>query len=347
MKHLFVVILLGMLYCGAAHAQKTLTYTVKSGDTLHHIARKYGLTVEGLMRINGITSSLIRIDQVLQLPSKSPTRLPEILPTGDLRSSLAEGQDELPVALKEPDGSPIGSGEPDVSIDGTREEALTAAIREDEIETVDYSEENDVSAADSADRDSLPADKSLQRVGDPVNSDQSTTFDRGLTKVASVPDELASNLDTTTYKVGEGETLYSIASDVRTKAYVLHVLNEGIRSPLEPGMSLVIPAAAGSDPSSGFQVYAVGTVDVLPNAGGGFVVAGGDGSDAPEFVVGHPLLPFDSILIVENAATGRAAFARVADRSPADSPHLIHVSPALASEIDVESGTQVRIRLIE
>ena len=43
-------------------------YTVKKGDGLYGIARKYGTTVTKLKSANGLTSDLIRIGQVLKIP---------------------------------------------------------------------------------------------------------------------------------------------------------------------------------------------------------------------------------------------------------------------------------------
>lgn len=43
-------------------------YTVKSGDTLWLLARRFGTTVEAIMRLNGLTSDLINVGQVLQIP---------------------------------------------------------------------------------------------------------------------------------------------------------------------------------------------------------------------------------------------------------------------------------------
>jgi LysM repeat protein len=166
-------------------------------------------------------------------------------------------------------------------------------------------------------------------------------------EMARISDELASRIDTTTYTVREGETLYSIARDLRTKVYILYTLNNGIYGVLEPGTSIVIPAAADGDASENMHVYAVGTVSVFPDSESGRTMAGGSAYDPDEYVVAHPELPFESILIVENPETGRATFARVADRGPSDSPHLMVVSPALASEIGADAGSGVQIRLVE
>ncbi len=45
------------------------TYTVKSGDTLYSIAKKYNTTVSNLMTLNNLTSSALSINQVLKVPT--------------------------------------------------------------------------------------------------------------------------------------------------------------------------------------------------------------------------------------------------------------------------------------
>ncbi len=47
---------------------KTVRYTVKKGDSLYGISRKYGTSVGALQRANGISGSLIRPGQVLKIP---------------------------------------------------------------------------------------------------------------------------------------------------------------------------------------------------------------------------------------------------------------------------------------
>lgn len=47
------------------------TYTVKAGDTLWNIAKKYNTTVEELMKLNNLTSDLIMIGKVLKIPMAS------------------------------------------------------------------------------------------------------------------------------------------------------------------------------------------------------------------------------------------------------------------------------------
>lgn len=167
------------------------------------------------------------------------------------------------------------------------------------------------------------------------------------------PDEAAAlaGRGITTHIARPGETLYSIAADHGTKAYILFTLNNGVRAPLEAGTPVVVPvpgAAAGDGPmQGGTRTYAVGSVTVFPDAYAGRVMAGGAAYVPDEFVVAHRELPFGTVLIVENAETGRASFARVADRGPQDDRRVMEISPALASEIGVGSGGRVRIRLVE
>ena len=51
-----------------------MTYTVKRGDTLTKIAQITNTTVRELASLNGIKNpNIIRVGQVLQIPTKAPT----------------------------------------------------------------------------------------------------------------------------------------------------------------------------------------------------------------------------------------------------------------------------------
>ena len=52
-------------------ATDSFDYTVRAGDSLWLIANKYGTTVEAIKRLNGLTSDLLNIGQVLKIPSDS------------------------------------------------------------------------------------------------------------------------------------------------------------------------------------------------------------------------------------------------------------------------------------
>lgn len=65
----------------------TLSHTVAPGDTLFSIARRYGTTVEELMRLNGLENFLIQPGQVLKIPGKAEGT--HVVAPGDTLFSLA------------------------------------------------------------------------------------------------------------------------------------------------------------------------------------------------------------------------------------------------------------------
>lgn len=68
-------------------------YTVKSGDNLYSIARKYNTTVDEIKRLNNLTSNNLSIGQTLKIPSKEESGIEETtykVVSGDSLYSIAK-----------------------------------------------------------------------------------------------------------------------------------------------------------------------------------------------------------------------------------------------------------------
>ena len=71
-----------------------VTYTVKSGDTLSSIAKKYGTTYQKLAQYNSISNpNIINVGQVIKIPNESTSTVEKeyyIVKNGDTLSSIAK-----------------------------------------------------------------------------------------------------------------------------------------------------------------------------------------------------------------------------------------------------------------
>lgn len=93
-----VAALLAFFASSLASAQETVTYTVKSGDTLSEIAEKYNTTVEKLAAKNNIKDiHLIYVDQVLVIEGTASTAAPAAT-TEETAPVATETVEEAPAA---------------------------------------------------------------------------------------------------------------------------------------------------------------------------------------------------------------------------------------------------------
>ncbi|MEX0747958.1 MAG: LysM peptidoglycan-binding domain-containing protein [Rhodothermales bacterium] len=329
MKARYTALLAALLYAGIATAQDYPTHTVQPGETLYRIATTNGMSVDSLKRLNHLSDNIIRVGQVLILA-------PRVVDEPSAGVGSADG------AI----GSTNSDGPPDVGV-----------------------------------LDEISSEEEL--IAEPPVAD---------------PLIAAGTEGASEYVVQEGETLYSIAAHLGTKAYILFTMNGGIRDPLLAGQTLLVPRQTlsyqvrsgdtlsgiarrfgvsvadlrranrltsdvlevgrrltipGSEPSTAAvgqvpRVYAAGEVRVFPNTYAGRTMANGEEYDPADYVVSHRELPFDTILLVENPASGVVTFARVADRGPLDEDDLMDVSEAVALHLGLVDGRRiVRVRLVE
>ncbi len=68
------------------------TYVVQSGDTLYSIAQKYNTTIDDLMKLNNLTTSVLSLGQRLKIPaSQQPTSgIDYVVKSGDSLYSIAQ-----------------------------------------------------------------------------------------------------------------------------------------------------------------------------------------------------------------------------------------------------------------
>ena len=83
-------------YIGITVPNKEGYYTVKSGDSLWSIAKKYDTTVTELKRINNLTSNTLQIGQQLKIPGIEETpQTPTITPSEDYTIYTVKSGDNL------------------------------------------------------------------------------------------------------------------------------------------------------------------------------------------------------------------------------------------------------------
>ena len=103
-----VAALLAFFAPALASAQETVTYTVKSGDTLSEIAEKYNTTAEKLAAKNNIKDiHLIYVDQVLVIEGTASTAAPAA--TTEETAPAATTEETAPVATETVEEAPAAT----------------------------------------------------------------------------------------------------------------------------------------------------------------------------------------------------------------------------------------------
>ena len=85
----------------ASETTTTITYTVKSGDSLYSIAREYNTTVDAIKSENNLQSNLLSIGQVLKIPKEASLETTYTVKSGDSLYSIARKFNTTVDKLKE------------------------------------------------------------------------------------------------------------------------------------------------------------------------------------------------------------------------------------------------------
>jgi len=323
-----VVLVLGlMLGCGTAapacaQADTDSTYTVQSGDTLYSIAREVGVSVRRLKIWNDLDDSSIQVGQTLRVRPPEQSKTAEAPPT-DTTDSSPE-QETLP-------------------------EADTSSTDEDAPRDTVTASSNQPS----------PYGRHATKTGDTfvtlalrLGTTADTLFALNDSTTAPLPTgrtlRLPSRFGPPTHVVKPGETLYSIAGKYGVSVRSLKAENNLDTDTLKVEKRLRIPSRPTSNVPPLGQWTApdsTGRVAVYPDAFAGRLTASGTAYDPDDFVVSHPSLPFDSVVLLSTRDSTRHTFARVIDRGPVEEGVLLDVSAAVARTLGLDDAETPSVAL--
>ena len=309
-----LLVLVGLPIQPPAQAQTDSTYTVEAGDTLYGIARDVGVSVRSLMRWNDLDDADLQVGQTLRVRSPSDAPSPETDTTAEGGAAPATTERDT---ASPPRPSPAGDttayapapyGRHTAGAGDTFVDlALRLGTTADTLFAL-----NDSTAAP------LEAGRSLRlprRFGPP------------------------------THRVEPGQTLYSIAGTYGVSVRALRATNDLESDTLQPGQRLRIPRGAPEVPTSWAPPDSTGRVAVYPSAFAGRLTASGTAYDPDDFVVSHPSLPFDSVVLLSTRDSTRHTFARVIDRGPVEEGVLLDVSAAVARTLGLQDADRPSVAL--
>ena len=217
-------------------------YTVKSGDSLWSISKKFGITVDELKQANNLTSNLLSIGQNLLIPTKESedTTNEYIVQKGDTLYGIANKFNTTVDNLKSINNLTTDS----LSIGQVLKLPSSSTISTD---TYTVKSGDSLYAIAKKYNTTVDTLKSL-------NNLTSNTLSIG--QVLKLPGSSATSTDT--YTVKSGDTLYAIANKYNTTVDALKSLNNLTSNTLSIGQTLKIPSS-----SSDNVVYTVKSGDTL------------------------------------------------------------------------------------
>ena len=204
-------------------------YTVKSGDSLWSISKKFGISVDELKQANNLTSNLLSVGQNLYIPSKETdvTTGEYVVVSGDTLYGIAQKYGTTVDNLKS-----INNLTTDSLAVG---QILKVPTENEGTDTNTYTVKSGDTLYGIANKYNTTVDKIKS-----LNNLTSNTLSIG--QVLKIPSQ--TNTTTSTYTVKSGDTLYAIANKYNTTVDEIKKLNNLTSNILSIGQTLKIP---GSD----------------------------------------------------------------------------------------------------
>ena len=206
-------------------------YTVKSGDSLWSIAKKYNVSVVDLKEANGLTSSMLTIGDVLKIPTveeEKPKENVYVVKSGDSLYKIAQNYDTTVSEI--------------MQLNNLTSTALSIGQQlQIPTQTTTTTSTYTVKSGDSLYKIAQNYNTTVSELMS-LNNLSSTALSIGQTlKIPS-----ATTSSTSTYTVKSGDSLYKIAQNYNTTVNELMSLNNLGSTALSIGQVLRVPTTSSS-----------------------------------------------------------------------------------------------------
>ena len=208
-------------------------YVVQNGDSLWKIANKYGITVNELKSLNGLTSNNLTVGQILEVPSSSNTSETYTVKAGDSLWKIANQFGLTVVELK--------------NLNGLNSNNLSIG------QVLKVSNSNDSSNNNSDNTYTVKSGDSLWKIanqyGVTVNElkglNNLTNDSLSIGQVLKIPSSSSNNFSNT-YTVKAGDSLWNIANKYGITVDELKNLNNLTSNTLSIGQVLKVPSGGNT-----------------------------------------------------------------------------------------------------